>query len=114
MKLDYAIIGSRIRELRKARKWTQEILAEKSGIEPSNISHIERAATKLSLQTLVSIANALEVSADDLLYGNLEKSSHVSAKIIDDLLRDCTPQELLAMAEVLKTTKTVLRGKTIV
>ena len=111
MQLDYVMIGNRIREVRKAKKWTQEILAEKSGIEPSNISHIERAATKLSLQTLVSIANALEVSADDLLYGNLEKSSHVSAKIINDLLSDCTPDELVAIAEVLKTTKTVLRTK---
>ena len=83
----------------------------KSGIEPSNISHIERAATKLSLQTLVSIANALEVSADDLLYGNLQKSTHVSAKIIDELLSDCTPDELVALAEVLKTTKRVLRTK---
>ncbi len=111
MQLDYVIIGNRIREVRKAKKWTQEILAEKSGIEPSNISHIERAATKLSLQTLVSIANALEVSADDLLYGNLQKSTHVSAKIIDELLSDCTPDELVALAEVLKTTKHVLRTK---
>lgn len=111
MQLDYVIIGNRIREVRKAKKWTQEILAEKSGIEPSNISHIERAATKLSLQTLVSIANALEVSADDLLYGNLQKSTHVSAKIIDELLSDCTPDELVALAEVLKTTKRVLRTK---
>lgn len=111
MQLDYIMIGNRIREVRKSKKWTQEILAEKSGIEPSNISHIERAATKLSLQTLVSIANALEVSADDLLYGNLEKSSHVSAKIINDLLSDCNPDELVAIAEVLKITKTVLRTK---
>ena len=111
MQLDYVMIGNRIREIRKSKKWTQEILAEKSGIEPSNISHIERAATKLSLQTLVSIANALEVSADDLLYGNLEKSSHVSAKIINELLSDCTPDELVSLAEVLKTTKTVLRTK---
>ena len=111
MQLDYIMIGNRIREVRKSKKWTQEILAEKSGIEPSNISHIERAATKLSLQTLVSIANALEVSADDLLYGNLGKSSHVSAKIINDLLSDCTPDELVSLAEVLKTTKTVLRTK---
>lgn len=111
MQLDYVMIGNRIREVRKSKKWTQEILAEKSGIEPSNISHIERAATKLSLQTLVSIANALEVSADDLLYGNLERSTHVSAKIINDLLSDCTPDELVSLAEVLKTTKAVLRTK---
>ena len=61
MELDYQAIGVRIRRLRKERGLTQQTLAEMSGQEPSNISHIERGATKLSLPTLVSVANALEV-----------------------------------------------------
>jgi len=65
------MIGKRIKEKRKQRGLTQAVLAEMSGVEPSNISHIERAATKLSLPTLVSIANALQVSADELLYDSL-------------------------------------------
>ena len=90
---------------------TQEKLAELSGVEPSNISHIERAATKLSLQTLVSIANALDVTLDEIVYNNLNKSTHVSIKLIDELLADCSPDELKALAEVIKTTKNVLRIK---
>lgn len=109
--LDYTIIGNRIREIRKDKNWTQIILAEKSNVEPSNISHIERAATKVSLPTLVNIANALEVSLDELVYGNISKNSHVSIKLIDELLLDCTPQELISLAEVIKTTKNVLRAK---
>ena len=62
MELDYQAIGVRIRRLRKERGLTQQTLAEISSQEPSNISHIERGATKLSLPTLVSIANALEVT----------------------------------------------------
>jgi transcriptional regulator with XRE-family HTH domain len=111
MSINYEIIGSRIREIRKGKRMTQEKLAELSGVEPSNISHIERAATKLSLPTLVSIANALEVTLDELVYDNLNKSSHVSAKLIDDLLSDCSDEELKAIAEVIKTTKSVLRMK---
>ena len=111
--LDYTIIGKRIREIRTKRGYTQALLAEKSGVEPSNISHIERAATKLSLPTLVSIANALEVSLDELLCENLKKSTHVFACVIDELLSDCTPAELKAISEVIKTTKAVLRGKSI-
>ena len=76
MAIDYVIIGTRIREIRKNKKMTQATLAELSGVEPSNISHIERAATKLSLPTLVSIANALNVTLDELVYGNLKKSQH--------------------------------------
>ena len=109
--LDYKIIGKRIKELRTQKHLTQAVLAEISGVEPSNISHIERAATKLSLPTLVSIANALEVTLDELVYDNLKKSAHVSVALIDELLRDCTDTELKALAEVIKTTKTVLRGK---
>ena len=109
MSVDYITIGARIREFRKAKGWTQAQFAEVSGIEPSNISHIERAATKLSLATLISIANALEVSLDELVYGNLVKSSHVSARLIDDLLADCSADELRALAEVICTVKKVLR-----
>lgn len=50
MKIDYSEIGNRIRSKRKQAGMTQAALAEASGIEPSNISHIERAATKLSLR----------------------------------------------------------------
>lgn len=109
--IDYIVIGKRIRELRKQRKWTQALLAEYSEVEPSNISHIERAATKLSLPTLIKIANALEVSLDELVYGNLKKSEHVSVARIDELLADCTSSELEAICEVVVTTKNVLRAK---
>jgi len=108
--IDYTMIGKRIKEKRKQRGLTQAVLAEMSGVEPSNISHIERAATKLSLPTLVSIANALQVSADELLYDSLKKNEHISYPIIDELLRDCTPSELKSIAELIKTTKTVLRS----
>lgn len=111
MNVDYVSIGNRIKEIRKSKGWTQAKLAERSEIEPSNISHIERAATKLSLPTMVSIANALEVSLDELAYGSLKKSSHISVKIINDIIEDCTTEELKSIAEVIKTTKSVLRNK---
>lgn len=111
MQIDYIGIGRRIKTARKAHGWTQAQLAEKSGIEPSNISHIERGATKLSLPTMVNIANALAVTLDELAYDSLNNSAHVSVKIIDELLSDCTANEIKALAEVLETTKSVLRNK---
>ena len=109
MGIDYVSIGNRVREIRKSKKWTQAKLAEKSEVEPSYVSHIERAATKVSLPTLLQIANALEVTLDELVYGSLIKSGHVSMKVMDQLLADCTPEEVRALTEVVKTTKTVLR-----
>lgn len=107
--IDYGVIGARVKELRKAKGLTQERLGELSGIEPSNISHIERGAAKLSLPTLISIANALEATLDEIVYGNLSKSYHVSFGLIDELLSDCSDEEIIAVAEMIRTTKKILR-----
>ena len=109
--INYVSIGRRIRDKRKACGMTQAALAERSGVEPSNISHIERAATKLSLPTLVMIANALGATLDELVYDNLQNSAHISNAIICELLSDCSAAELKALGEVIKTTKAVLRSQ---
>lgn len=109
MSVDYVEMGKRIREIRESKGLTQAALSELAGIEPSNLSHIERAATKVSLPTLINIANALEVSLDELVCGSLVKSEHISVQRIDELLSDCSPFELKAIYEMLKTIKTVLR-----
>lgn len=110
MALDYAAIGQRIRMFRIKRGWKQSDLAGKSGVEPSNISHIERAATKLSLPTLVSIANALEVSLDEIVYNSLIKNKHIYVKEIDELVGDCDPKELSSIIQMIKTTKGIIRN----
>lgn len=107
--IDYIAIGSRIREIRLSQHLTQAKLAEMAGIEPSNLSHIERAATKVSLPTLVNIANALEVTLDELVCGSLIKSSHISVKILEDVLSECTPKEQMILAEFLKNSITTFR-----
>lgn len=109
MEINYVAIGKRIRQLRMARGWSQAILAEKSGVEPSNISHIERAATKLSLPTLVNISNALEVSLDEIVYDSLLKNEHITLEIINELLSDCNSKEISAIIEIIKTTKNIIR-----
>ena len=89
----------------------QSQLAERSGVEPSNISHIERAATKVSLPTLVNIANALEVSLDEIVYDSLIKNEHISIKEINELLVDCEREELTALIQIVKTTKNIIKKK---
>lgn len=110
MDINYIAIGKRIRQLRIERGWSQAMLAEKSGVEPSNISHIERAATKLSLPTLVNISNALEVTLDEIVYESLIKNDHITCNIINELLSDCSTKEISAIIEIIKTTKNILRN----
>lgn len=110
MELDYVSIGRRIKKYRIDLGLKQSQLAERSGVEPSNISHIERAATKVSLPTLVNIANALEVSLDEIVYDSLIKNEHISIKEINELLEDCEHEELTALIQIIKTTKNIMRN----
>ena len=109
-KLDYTAIGIRIRRLRKEQGLTQQALAELSHQEPSNISHIERGATKLSLPTIVNIANALGVSVDDLLCDSLKKSGNSFDRIANNILEDCTHRELQIITEMMLALKETLRN----
>lgn len=71
---DYRSIGKRIQHARKKQKMTQEHLAEITELSPSHISHIESGKTKVSLPSLIAIANALHTTVDNLLHDNIEIS----------------------------------------
>ncbi|SFH54433.1 DNA-binding transcriptional regulator, XRE-family HTH domain [Pseudobutyrivibrio sp. OR37] len=109
MELDYNAIGVRIRRLRKELGLTQQALAELSNQEPSNISHIERGATKLSLPTIVNIANALGVTVDDLLCDSLQNATSTYSNTASNLLNDCSHEELIFMTETMRAIKDNLR-----
>ncbi len=109
MELDYSAIGVRIRRFRKERGLTQQALAELSNQEPSNISHIERGATKLSLPTLVSIANALDVTVDDLLCDSVPSASASYEREVSELLSDCSHRELKVITGTMRALKENLR-----
>lgn len=65
MKLDS--VGKYIRKYRNTKKLRQEDLAEKTGLSVTYIGMVERGEKVSSLETFVSIANALGVSAAMLL-----------------------------------------------
>ncbi|HEY2407900.1 MAG TPA: helix-turn-helix transcriptional regulator, partial [Polyangiaceae bacterium] len=55
------VIGLRIQELRYARDETQESLAGKLQMLPPNYARIEQGRSNLTVDTLVRVANGLEV-----------------------------------------------------
>ena len=67
--LDYEKIGMRIRQVRKAKGWSQGELADKCGISMSFLGHIERGRRIMSMETFASICTVLESGADELLWG---------------------------------------------
>lgn len=75
--LDYGKMGMRIRQVRKAKGWSQSDLAEKCGVSMSFLGHIERGTRIMSIDTFVKICRALEAGADELLWGVANPSDAV-------------------------------------
>ena len=82
-KIDYKLLGEQIRYIRNQQHLSQEDLAEMCDISPSFMGHIERGTRKISLETFVSLANALHVSSDYLLYSQLPNTDSVITSIIE-------------------------------
>ena len=68
-KSDQEIIGENIRKVRKAAHLTQEQLAEEMGGSCSNkvISRYEKGKVEMRVQTLIDLAENLEVPVDSLM-----------------------------------------------
>ena len=58
-----ALIAGRIRAIRKRRKWSQELLAEKSGVSHGSIKRFERTG-EIAFTSLIKIAIALNCEKD--------------------------------------------------
>lgn len=108
MALDYESIGRRIKRYRTDKKMSQEYLGEVVSVNYQHISNIEAGRRYPSLELLVMIANALDVSADDLLTDSLKHSSSPVSTEIHDLLLDCNLDEKAILTETVKYLKTLL------
>ena len=109
MDIDYKAIGQRIRQARVKRNYTQDYIAECTGLSNPHISNIETGNTKLSLPTIIKIANVLSVTVDELLCDNVIKSEFVFTKEIANVLTDCNENEIYLISELAKAAKSALR-----
>jgi transcriptional regulator with XRE-family HTH domain len=64
---DSLIIGNLIREIRKSKSISQEQLSERSGLDRSFISMLERGKKNPTLSTLIKLCKALDVSLTELI-----------------------------------------------
>ncbi len=60
-------LGARLRARRQARGWSQAKLAESVGVTPNYVGILERGEKLPTLDTLVALSRALDVSPADLL-----------------------------------------------
>lgn len=110
MELDYKAIGKRIKIARINADMTQERLADLADLSPSHMSNIETGTTKVSLTTIVNIANALSVTVDDLLCDNLIHARPQFEKDIQKLLDSCDGYEIRVVKEIARSVVDTLRA----
>jgi transcriptional regulator with XRE-family HTH domain len=62
-------IGAKIRTLRLKNKWTQDLFADRSGLNRAHVGEIERGESNVTVQTLKIVADTLGVKIVDLVKG---------------------------------------------
>ena len=107
--IDYKDIGQRIKQKRIEKGLTQERLSEIIGVGPSHMSHIESGSTVPSFEVFISILNALDCSADELLCREISFAKPLLDNWLTRLIEDCDPTEVKILSDALLSLKQTLR-----
>ncbi|EST55518.1 MerR family transcriptional regulator [Brevibacillus panacihumi W25] len=82
------LVGEQIRYIRKTKGLTQQTLAEKSNLQLSYISDVERGERNISLETLEKIITSLEIAPIEIFNFNstdIENDSIEKRMLIESL-----------------------------
>lgn len=106
MKINYAMIGYRIRAKRSHSGLSQQELAEKADLSVTYLSSIENARKKPSLRSLMCVSEALDITMDELITGALIEEEPFN---LDTFLSECTEREKRYFIELLQSSKHLVR-----
>lgn len=105
MELDFKEIGARIQRCRIEKKMTQAELAEKIDTNQKHLSRIEGGYHRSTLDTIVAIAKALNVSVDYLVADFDNSNDSSTLQVILDEIRGMSSRQLEMLQENIKTIK---------
>ena len=97
------ILGEHIQKHREAAGLTQQELGDEIGISNTSISKIERGITVPTLDNLIHILNALDVSADAVLYDIVKSSYPVNATQLEEKIKNLPANERNQILRVVET-----------
>jgi transcriptional regulator with XRE-family HTH domain len=61
------VVGRRVRKHRERKGWSQDVMADKSGLHRAQIGAIERGERNVTLRTLKTIADTYEIRIRDVI-----------------------------------------------
>lgn len=91
--MDKVILGQQLRKIRRQKGYTLQKLAEKAGIGSVYLSEIERGRKMPSLNCFIRIIEALDVSADFILRGDLSSGKEYIYDEITQKMQGLTPNQ---------------------
>lgn len=109
MKVNYTVIGSHIKEIRSARGIIQAELAERVERSTTFIAHIENGTKRPGLETLISIASALNSTVDEILLGNQPVDRMTYQREIREVLEGCNVKQRDFLLHVIRAIKDGLK-----
>lgn len=95
-------IGDNIKRLRKEQKLTQIELAKKAQISRSYLADVENDRYNASVETLKSIAAALDCNISDLMGNDSNKESDPDIRRIERARSKMPPQDREKMMRILE------------
>jgi transcriptional regulator with XRE-family HTH domain len=99
-----ALVGSRIRELRKGRHLTQTELSEKIGVAQSDLSRMEQGEYKVGLDTLFKILQVFDLKMGEF-FGETETPAEREARDLMSEFRDLSQEARLEIRDFVRFKK---------
>ena len=101
--MDISSVGNYIRKYRESKGLRQADLAEKSGLSPNYIGALERGEKIPSLESLVNILNALDISADMALCDVVTKACQVKTTQLSEEIDVLDYEERSTIYDIIAT-----------
>ena len=99
-----ALVGSRIRELRKGRHLTQTELSEKIGVAQSDLSRMEQGEYKVGLDTLFKILQVFDLKMGEF-FGETETDAEREARDLMNEFRNLSDEARQEIRDFVKFKK---------
>lgn len=107
--MNYIKLGQNIRTARIEKGYTQAQMAEIMGYSVQHVSHVENGTTKMSTEFLISLADCLEISLDELFRGSLSYDLKEYERYnINSLLNNSAPEERKMLIKTLTLVKSII------
>lgn len=101
--MELETIGRNIKKYRIEKKLRQEDLAEKTDLSANYIGMVERGEKIPSLETFISILNALEISADMILADVLKQGYVVKNSLFSEDMQKLSQEDRERIYLVIET-----------